>query len=72
MEVKNMANCKVGSIREVHQRLQAEGYNVSEYRLRLWVRQGILHAVHAGKKLLISFDNVVALLEGDLAPSTPA
>ncbi len=66
-----MANCKVGSIREVHQRLRAEGYNVSEYRLRLWAHQGTLHTVQAGAKLLISFDNVVALLEGGLTPSTP-
>lgn len=67
-----MANCKVGSIREVHRRLRAEGYNISEYRLRLWARQGTLRTVPVGTKLLISFDNVVAILEGGAAPSTPA
>jgi len=67
-----MVNCKVGSIREVHRRLRAEGYNISEYRLRLWARQGTLHAVQAGTKLLISFDNVVTILEGGAAPSTSA
>ena len=60
-----MNACKVGSIRQIHQRLLDAGYNVSEYTLRIWVKNGTLRAVHTGTKALISFDNVVALLEGN-------
>ena len=58
-----MNSCKVGSIRKIHKRLQDEGYDVSEYRLRLWAKQGLIYVVHTGTKALISFDNVVAFLE---------
>lgn len=47
-------------------------YNVSEYTLRLWVKNGFIHAVHTGTKALISFDNVVALLEGTGSGPFPA
>lgn len=67
-----MNSCKVGSIRQIHQRLLDAGYNVSEYTLRLWVKNGFIHAVHAGTKALISFDNVVALLEGTGSGPFPA
>ena len=59
-----MNSCKVGSIHQIYTRLREAGYNVSEYTLRLWIRNGTLHAVWTGNKALISFDNVVALLEG--------
>ena len=47
-------------------------YNVSEYTLRIWVKNGTLRAVHTGTKALISFDNVVALLEGTGKSPFPA
>lgn len=67
-----MNSCKVGSIRKIHKRLQDEGYDVSEYRLRLWAKQGLIYVVHTGTKALISFDNVVALLEGTGSSPFPA
>lgn len=67
-----MNSCKVGSIRQIHQRLLDAGYNVSEYTLRIWVKNGTLRAVHTGTKALISFDNVVALLEGTGSSPFPA
>ena len=67
-----MNSCKVGSIRQIHQRLLDAGYNVSEYTLRLWVKNGFIHAVHTRTKALISFDNVVAILEGTGSGPFPA
>ena len=67
-----MNACKVGSIRQIHQRLLDAGYNVSEYRLRLWAKQGLIYVVHTGTKALISFDNVVAFLEGTGSSPFPA
>lgn len=67
-----MNSCKVGSIRKIYKRLQEEGYNVSEYTLRIWVKNGSIRAVHTGTKALISFDNVVALLEGTGSGPFPA
>ena len=67
-----MNSCKVGSIRQIHQRLLDAGYNVSEYTLRIWVKNGSIHPVHTVTKALISFVNVVALLEGSGSSPFPA
>ncbi len=61
--------CKVGSIRKIHERLVREGYEISEYALRQWVKASILPAAHSGSKALISFDKVVELL--DAANASP-
>ena len=54
----------VGTIRAIHIRLISEGFQVSEYALRLWIKQGILPAVYTGNKALISYQNVLAILNG--------
>lgn len=71
--------CQVGTIRKVHQRLLDEGFLISEYTLRQWVKTGILPAVFVGNKALISFSNVTAILSHDLPlnsaehqPSSPS
>ena len=53
---------KVGPIRKIHQQLILDGYQVSEYSLRRWIKQGTLPAVYTGSKALISYDRVIALL----------
>ncbi len=55
-------NCKVGTIRQIHQRLVQEGYQVSKYALRKWIKNGLLPAVFSGSKALISYDRVLELL----------
>lgn len=52
-----------GTIREIRQALLDNGFHVSEYALRLWVKTGVLPAVFVGNKALISYANVVKLLE---------
>ena len=64
--------CKVGTIRDIHKRLNDEGYHISESALRLWVKKGILPAAYSGKKALISYANVLELLVGKAGISTPA
>lgn len=54
--------CKVGTVREIHKRLVCEGYHISEYTLRLWIKKGKLSAVYSGRKALISYSNVLTLL----------
>ena len=54
--------CQVGTIRQVRQRLLDEGFFVSEHALRQWVKAGILPAVFVGSKALISFTNVISIL----------
>ena len=54
---------KVGTIREIHRQLVAEGYDISEYRLRIWTKQGVLPSIHLGTKSLISYRKVLELLE---------
>lgn len=54
--------CEVGTIREIHKRLVGEGYNVTEYALRTWIKTGKLAAVYSGRKALISYTNVLSLL----------
>lgn len=54
--------CKVGTIRDIHKRLNCEGYHVSEHALRMWIKQGVLPAVYSGNKALIAYANVLELL----------
>ena len=63
---------QVGTIREIHERLLNEGYNISAYRLRLWVKQGVLPAVQVGVKSLISYQNVLKILNPHWNPDERA
>lgn len=55
---------ETGSIHQVHQRLVADGYQISEYTLRIWVKQGILPAAFCGRKAYICYSNVLRILHG--------
>lgn len=62
--------CKVGTIREIHQQLLHDGYRVSQYALRQWIKSGDIPAVYAGNKALISYCNVLNILQtGNLSPT---
>jgi predicted site-specific integrase-resolvase len=61
-----MQYCEIGTIRAIHQRLVSEGVQVSEYALRIWIKQGKLPAVYTGKKALISYSNVMKVLAGNI------
>lgn len=54
---------QTGTIREIRQRLIENGFHVSEYAIRRWIKMGVLPAAFTGKKALISYANVVQLLE---------
>lgn len=55
--------CETGSIRQIYQRLRAEGHYVSEPSIRAWIKSGILPASYNGKKAYIKYSNVLQLLE---------
>ena len=40
---------QLGSIHDIYQRLQEEGYLISETALRNWVKVGCIHAFYHGK-----------------------
>ena len=65
MNSPNVPIIKVGTIRQIHRRLVEEGYHVSEYALRQWVRSGQVPAVHSGITAYINYDMVIALLTGE-------
>lgn len=48
----------VGTIREICKQLNDNGYHISEYTLRLWVKAGVIPAVFTGSRALISYDAV--------------
>lgn len=54
---------KTGTIREICKKLAEDGFHVSEYAIRRWIKRGELPAAYAGKKALITYANVVKLLE---------
>ncbi len=58
---------KIGTIREIQTRLNADGYHISEYALRLWIKTGLIPAVYVGTKALISYDAVLSHLTGSVA-----
>lgn len=67
-----MALVEVGTIREIQQRLSDEGFHVSAYALRQWIKAGILPAIYSGNKALISYTAVLNLLIVSTAATTPA
>ena len=66
-----MYEFKTGSIREVHSRLVAEGYHVSEHSIRCWVKQGLVPAAYCGRKAYINYDAVVTVLNNGTPQPQP-
>lgn len=62
--------CKAGSIRQVHRQFKQEGYEVSEYALRSWVKAGDVPAKYSGKKAVILYADVLSFLS-HTAPLVP-
>ena len=56
---------QLGSIHDIYQRLQEEGYLISETALRNWVKVGCIHAFYHGKKALILYDDVLAYIKAE-------
>lgn len=52
----------VGTIREIYKQLNENGYHISEYTLRLWVKNAVIPAVFTGSRALISYDAVRRVL----------
>ena len=60
---------ETGTIRQVHSHLSSIGYNVSEYAIRRWIKQGIIPAAYSGSTAYISVSNVRRVLDnGTSAP----
>jgi len=57
----------VGSIAKVQQRLAEDGYDISCYAIRMWVKRGIIPAAYSGSKALISASRVKAVLENGMS-----
>ena len=60
-----MTLVEVGTIREVQQRLSNEGFHISTYALRQWIKTGTLPAIYTGSKALISYASVLNLLSNN-------
>ena len=58
--------CKIGTVQQIARRLHSEGYQVSEYALRRWIRDGVIPSVRSGKKFLVTYDRVVEYLESGI------
>lgn len=58
-----MNHIETGTIRQIHRHLTSIGYNVSEYALRRWVKQGIIPAAYSGSTAYISVSNVRSILD---------
>ena len=54
--------CIIGSINEIHARLNENGYHISKRMLRQMVADGLLPFMPSGNKMLINYDYVVELL----------
>ena len=64
------------TIRQVVERLKADGLPLSEYALRLLVKRGAIPVRYAGQKALIYYPNAISYIQCtdgcDNAPSTVA
>lgn len=56
-----MAN--VCTVREAVQRAKQDGFPVSEYTLRQWIRCGVIPVRKAGTKILLFYPNLVRYLQ---------
>lgn len=56
--MENTASYQNMTTRETVARLRADGYRISEYALRSWIRTGAIPARQIGKKSLIYYPNV--------------
>ena len=63
-----MNTIETGTIRQVHRHLVDNGYNVSEYAIRRWVKLGLIPAAYSGSTAYISTSNVRRILDS----GTPA
>lgn len=54
--------CTIGSINQIHKRLNEEGFAISKRFLRQLVDSGQLPSVKSGNKYLINYDSAVNLL----------
>lgn len=52
------------SVRKAVERLEQDGIPVSEYTLRIWIKQGKLKVVYAGSKALVYYPALVAYVTG--------
>lgn len=66
----------VVTVREAVKRAKQDGFPVSEYTLRQWIRTGVVPVRKAGTKILIFYPNLVRYLQcedgGDNNPATVA
>ena len=61
--IMNATTFETGTIREVHRYLASNGYHISEYGLRRWVKLGIIPAAFSGRTAYINVANVLRVLE---------
>ena len=64
IEASSRMHCEMGSIAEIHQRLVAEGFHVTQYALRSWIRTGQIEAIYSGRKAFVSYHAVLRFLRG--------
>ena len=57
-----MQPCTIGSINQIHKRLNENGYAVSRRFLHQLVDSGQLPVMRSGNKVLLNYDSVVDLL----------
>lgn len=50
------------TVREAVCRAKSEGYPVSEYSLRIWIRSGEVPSRNAGRKILLYYPNLIDYL----------
>ena len=64
-----MQPCTIGSVNQIHKRLNENGYAVSRRFLRQLVDSSQLPSMKSGNKVLINYDSVVELLLAHTAAS---
>lgn len=54
---------KVVTVREAVRRAKQDGFPVSEYSLRQWIRSGAIPVRRAGSKILLYYPNLLRYLQ---------
>jgi len=63
--------CKAGTICQIHKRLVQEGYAITQYALRQWVKDGKIPSVRSGAKIFVVYSHVLEFLTTGQVASVP-
>lgn len=69
-QLDELCRCQVLTVRDAVTRAKYEGYPISEYSLRCWIKQELIPARFVGRKIYVDYSKIPEFLTfGRVSPS---